>query len=170
VLVHRWRSEEQAILVGSRTVVNDDPLLTVRHIDGRQPLRAVIDRGGIVPARARIFQPPGDTLLVTATRRPDLSIGQILVRTDEHPIDALFTAFSDRGITSVLVEGGARLLNLFLEHGEWDEARVITGGAILGGGTPAPMIPSVPARIMRPGPDTIHLFVNGAAPDPHWPW
>src|SRR5690606_29197690 len=62
-LVHRWRSEEQAIMVGSRTVVNDDPELSVRLVAGRSPLRVILDREGRSPLGSKVFDGKIPTLL-----------------------------------------------------------------------------------------------------------
>jgi diaminohydroxyphosphoribosylaminopyrimidine deaminase/5-amino-6-(5-phosphoribosylamino)uracil reductase len=170
VLVHRWRSEEQAILVGSRTVVNDDPQLNVRHVDGRQPLRVVLDRGGIVPAQARVFKADGLAMLFTATDRHLPDVDEVTLDRDEDPLDILLRELKDTGYTCLLVEGGGRLLGHFIERGLWDEARVITGVAALGSGTRAPFLEREPVSSITSGPDHIDLFVNGEAPDPSWPW
>lgn len=170
VLVHRWRSEEPAILVGSRTVVNDDPELTVRHADGKNPLRVVIDRANSAPASARVFNAVAPTLLLTEQPRGDIAVEQHVVRMIDDPIDALLRELHRRNVTSVLVEGGAELLSHFLREGRWDEARVITGAAALGGGTAAPMLPGRPCRSIASGPDRIDFFVNGGSPDSAWAW
>lgn len=170
VLVHRWRSEEAAVLVGSRTVRNDDPQLTVRHVQGRQPLRVVIDRMGTVSASSRIFDDNAPSLLLTSIPRQGLNVEQSLIGESGDPITALFDALRKRQITSVLVEGGAILFAVFIRSGLWDEARVITGHAALGGGTVAPAIHGVPVRSFDHGSDRIELFANGTPPDPAWAW
>ncbi len=172
-LVHRWRTEEQAILVGSRTVVNDDPRLDARHVEGRSPLRVVIDRSGITPAGSRVFDGSSATLLLTEVIRPGLKAEQCLVPSDTDPLDALFGELHRRQVRSVLVEGGAELLGHFIRRGIWDEARLITGSARFSEGTLAPRIDPTPARTLAIGPDRVELFVNRAhqqAPEPAWPW
>ena len=170
VLVHRWRSEEPAILVGSRTVINDDPQLTVRHVAGRQPLRVVIDRGARTPAKARAFDGSAPTLLLTDRERLEVAAEQLVIAVGSDPIDALLVELQRRTITSVLVEGGAELLGHFLARGLWDEARVITGAAAFAAGTKAPELTVSAARSIVSGPDRIALFVNESAPDPAWTW
>jgi len=169
-LVHRWRSEEQAILVGSRTVLNDDPSLTVRHIEGRQPLRVVIDRKGITPANSAVYNYDAQTLLLTGRKRDDLPVEQHVVPLTVDPIMMLLNILHERTIRSVLVEGGAELLGHFIESGVWDEARVITGTPQFGAGTPAPSMHQQPIRTARSGDDRIDLFTNEDRPSASWDW
>lgn len=170
VLVHRWRNEEQAILVGSRTVVNDDPLLTVRHIEGRPPLRLVIDRKAITPTKSAVYNDAAPTLLMTGSKRDDLRVEQHVVAEMDDPITALLKVLHARTIRSVLVEGGAVLLSHFIARGLWDEARVITGTVQFGAGTPAPSLEWKPAHTTRGGDDRINLFTNGNRPFTSWDW
>ena len=160
VLVHRWRSEEQAILVGSTTALNDDPQLSVRSVISASPLRILLDRGGRVPSHSRIFDLAIPTLLFTAALRKDLSVEQFLVDPSADPIEQILRELHDRHIRSLLVEGGGELLGHFLQRRMWDEARVITGNVSLGNGTPAPAMPMIPWRSVYSGQDVIDHFVN----------
>lgn len=177
VLVHRWRSEEQAILVGSRTVVNDDPSLTVRHVTGRSPLRVVIDREGRAPASSKVFNGDVPTLLITTTRRAELPVEQCVLGPADDPIDHLLHELDRRAIRSLIVEGGAELLGHFIARGLWDEARIITGTVVLGAGTAAPVLATEAVRELTIGGDRIAFHVNVASPSLHsiipqraWAW
>ncbi|HEY0977875.1 MAG TPA: bifunctional diaminohydroxyphosphoribosylaminopyrimidine deaminase/5-amino-6-(5-phosphoribosylamino)uracil reductase RibD [Flavobacteriales bacterium] len=170
VSVHRWRSEEQAILVGSRTVINDDPQLSVRHVSGPSPLRIVIDRQGVVPADSRIFDTSAPTLLVTSARRSDVHCEQIPLTGPADPIDVVLNELHQRQVRSLLVEGGAELLGHFIRSDRWDEARVITGTAHFAQGTPAPQLPRPAQRSFASGTDRIHFFTRTVAVDPTWYW
>jgi len=111
-LVHRWRNELDAVLVGAGTVRADDPSLTVRGLaKGRNPLRVVL---GKVPRRARLLRQPGETLA------------------EEGPLRSVLRRLARRGITSVLVEGGARVYGQFLASGLWDELRLFVVPKIFG--------------------------------------
>ena len=176
-LVHRWRSEEQAILVGSRTVVNDDPALTVRHVQGRPPLRVVLDRSGTTPAASRVYDGKTPALLFTGAVRHELAVEQVLVGPEEDPLDRLLAELHQRSVRSVLVEGGAELLMQFIGRGLWDEARVIAGTPHFSQGTKAPVLPGPPERMLAIGEDriTFHLdpaspALTGTFPLPAWPW
>ncbi len=168
VLVHRWRSEEQAIVVGSRTVLNDDPSLTVRHVEGRQPLRVVIDRKSVTPSNSAVYNDAAPTLLLTGGKRDDVGVEQLVIPGTEDPIAALLNALHERSIRSVLVEGGAELLGHFIRADLWDEARVITGSAQFGAGTPGPSLKVAPVRTISSGDDRIDLFTNGDRPFATW--
>lgn len=173
VLVHRWRTEEQAILVGSRTVVNDDPHLTVRHVEGRSPLRVLLDRAAIAPVRSRVFDGSTPTLLFTTKERNELSVEQVEMANGDDPIGRLLAELHTRGIRSVMVEGGAELLGHFMARGLWDEARVITGAVHFANGSIAPSISAPATRSFAHAVDRIDLFVNPAhrtRPDSAWHW
>lgn len=176
VLVHQWRSEEQAIMVGSRTVTNDDPSLTVRHVVGRSPLRVVLDRAGLTPTGSAVYQATAPTLLFTGTARGEVSVEQYIVPTCNDPLPHVLDELHRRKIRSVLVEGGGELLRHFIERGLWDEARVIHGTPVFGKGTSAPTLPLAAVRSIASGPDHIHSYLNtaspvfGDAPHPVWPW
>lgn len=170
VLVHRWRSEEQAILVGSRTVVNDDPQLTVRLVEGRSPLRVILDRRHLAPASSRVFDGSVPTLLITSTRRTDVAVDQLVVPLEEDPIDALLAWSYANRVRSLFVEGGTQLLEHFIRSGRWDEARVITGRVAFGKGTRAPQLDRPPVRTQRVGEDLLAFYANTSEPAPTWAW
>lgn len=176
VRVHQWRSEEQAIVVGSRTVVNDDPALTVRHVAGRSPLRVVLDRDGRTPAGSQVYNGDAPTLLFTGTPRTDVQAEQYIMGLLDDPLQHILQELHRRQVRSVLVEGGGELLRHFIAHDLWDEARVIHGTPVFEQGTPAPALPLVPVRSTASGNDHIHTYLNtasplhGDAPHPAWPW
>ena len=171
VLVHRWRSEEQAILVGSRTAVHDDPRLDVRHVSGRSPFREFLDRGGTAPIDSRLFDGAHPTLVFTGKIRSGIIAEQIIIDPAEDPIAIMLDALNQRSIRSILVEGGAELHGHFLREGLWDEARVITGSMAFGSGTPAPVMATSPCRIESCGPDRIAYFTNSTQQkQPHGSW
>jgi diaminohydroxyphosphoribosylaminopyrimidine deaminase/5-amino-6-(5-phosphoribosylamino)uracil reductase len=170
VLVHRWRAEEQAILVGSGTVLNDDPALTVRHVHGASPLRVVLDRSARIPAEARVFDGSTRTLLFTGRSRSDVQADQCVIDTDTDPVKAVLAELHRRSVRSLLVEGGARLLAHFIAHGPWDEARVITGARPLGDGSPAPRLAHPAQRVLESGGDRISLHTNATHVHDTWSW
>ena len=173
ILVHRWRSKEQAIMVGSNTVMNDDPKLSVRLVEGRQPLRVILDRKATAPARSHVFDGTTPTLLFVEKFRPDLKAGDQVVIGNDDPLDEVIAELHQRNIRSVLVEGGATLLNAFLEKGLWDEARVITGRPYFRSGTRAPFGLPEPIRSMDLAGDRLDLHINPEQqidPDPSWHW
>ncbi|MBL7951551.1 MAG: bifunctional diaminohydroxyphosphoribosylaminopyrimidine deaminase/5-amino-6-(5-phosphoribosylamino)uracil reductase RibD [Flavobacteriales bacterium] len=170
VMVHRWRTEEQAILVGSRTVLNDDPALTVRHVAGRQPLRVVLDRKGITPHASKVFDRTADTLLFTEAPRPSLHVEQVLLMNEADPIDSMLAELHRRGIRSIMVEGGSELLSHFIDRGLWDEARVITGQAAFHAGTSAPVLVGTAVHSTTIGQDRVELITPQRLAGSSWDW
>ncbi len=170
VLVHRWRSEEQAIMVGSRTVVNDDPRLDVRLVAGRSPLRVVLDRTGITPVRSNVYDDSTPTMLFTGSKRELPGTEQVLISGDGDPLEMLLAELHHRKIRSLLVEGGGELLGHFIAQGLWDEAREIVGRPLFLQGTPAPRMDRQPLRSFHSGVDRIHLYARTLQPEPAWPW
>lgn len=155
VLVHRWRTEEQAILVGSRTVLHDDPSLTARHTDGRSPLRVVIDRTCIAPSASKVFTDGGATLLFTCNRREDIDVEQVILSISDDPLAAVLSELHHRSIRSVLVEGGAELHQHFIDRDLWDEVRIITSPVLIRQGTVAPRFHHASWRTTTSGADSI---------------
>lgn len=122
-LVHKWRSEEPAIMVGTNTVLIDNPQLNVRAYFGKNPLRITIDRHHRLPKDLHIFDQSQPAKIYETT---DLS--EIL--SDLH----------SQKIQSVMIEGGAKLIQSFIEQNLWDEARILTGNKHLQHGLKAPEI------------------------------
>lgn len=170
VLAHRWRSEEQAILVGSRTVLNDNPRLDVRHVAGRSPLRVILDRSGITPAASHVYDGSTPTLLITGKKRALPNVEQALIKDEIDPLDFLLAELQRRKVRSLLVEGGRELLGRFMEKDLWDEVREIVGEPLFLQGTPAPRHTRQPLRTLASGSDRIHLCTRTSAPEPAWPW
>lgn len=130
-LVHKWRSEEQAILVGAQTVLSDNPSLTTRDWHGDSPLRVVLDERDALPKEAAVFNKEAETIVVPS--QDPKEIGRILYEKD---------------IQSVIIEGGAKTLQRFIDADLWDEARVFTGKTTFGKGTKAPTFTQKQPSIM----------------------
>ncbi len=140
-LVHKWRSEEAAIMVGTNTAINDDPQLTARLWQGRQPLRVVLDRELRVPESHKLFAAGADTWLVNEQKSANTGHVRFLqMPFDKLLLPNLLAELHRQKVLSVIVEGGSKLLDSFLQAELWDEARVFTGALSLGGGIPAPLI------------------------------
>ncbi len=147
-LVHRWRSEIDAILIGTNTAEVDNPQLTTRLFPGPSPLRVVLDRQCRLADSLQIFQDKNQTLLVTqhevATSKKSKWQNTEVLILDFGPalLPQLLEALLARGVNTLLVEGGAQVLQSFVEQGYWDEARVFSSRQKLGGGIPTPQLPS----------------------------
>lgn len=124
VLVHKWRSEEDAIMVGFRTMLNDRPQLTTREYPGKDPQRFVMQRGTEIIADLPYIPLPENA---------------------EEAIQQLYHL----KIQSVIIEGGKKTLEKFLENGLWDEVRILVGNQCWGNGLRAPKIPEIPEKIVE---------------------
>lgn len=138
-LVHKLRAETDAVLVGTNTALLDNPSLTVRRWCGRNPLRLVIDRSLKIPSRFHLLAGPVRTCVFTArpiAGGPDTEyIG--LPEGVREP-EAILRELAARNIRSVMVEGGSRLLQSFIDSGYWDEIRIECGDRPLSNGISAP--------------------------------
>jgi diaminohydroxyphosphoribosylaminopyrimidine deaminase/5-amino-6-(5-phosphoribosylamino)uracil reductase len=144
-LVHKWRAEEQAILVGSGTVIKDNPRLTVRNWPGTNPARLVIDRKGRLSANLNIMDGSVETIVFTHVPSKDRSnLKFVLLNKDLEVIPEVIDFLYAQNIHSVIVEGGKILIDEFLGCGRWDEARVFTGSSTFRRGYPAPEINADP--------------------------
>lgn len=160
ILVHRWRAEEDAILVGRRTAELDNPSLTVRAWQGRNPLRVVLDRRLTLSPDLNLFNGDARTVFFTAAAKKAEAQTRLVDHTNvsieafEDFPDLLHTlAQPPYRVQSVIVEGGAQVLNAFIEAGLWDEARVFTASIALRELYPAALVPhpvGIPAP-MLPG-------------------
>lgn len=139
VLVHKWRSCEQAILAGAGTIRADDPQLNVREWTGNQPLKVVLSRSGAVGQNSAFSRPDGTFVVLTCNNNCDLPEGvKILLDNDKSSAEQIADYLYNRGIQSLFVEGGAEVLNHFISEGLWDEARIFTGRSVFGAGVKAP--------------------------------
>ena len=140
-LVHRWRSEEAAILVGTNTAMLDNPELTNRFWPGPTPRRMVIDMKLQLPLSLKIFDRKSRTIIFNAKKHEEKEsdIFYYQVTEDVNLVHQVVNALYNLKIQSVLVEGGARLLQSFIDEEMWDEARIITNEEIrIRDGLPAP--------------------------------
>ena len=141
-LVHKWRAEEAAILVGTETALVDNPSLTTRLWKGNHPVRVVMDMNLRLPPTLHIFD--GSVLTVVFNGRMHKESGNILYYQLDSSTDILqqlANGLFKLNLQSVLVEGGAKTLQAFIDAGLWDETRIITNHELrLGNGKPSPRI------------------------------
>ncbi len=144
-LVHLWRSREQAILVGSETALKDNPSLTVRCWSGSHPLRLVLDRDDRLPESLSLFNGEASTLYFTGKNANSRKNAiKVVVSEDKNPVIAILDELYTRQIQSLIVEGGAQLLQAFIDLNLWDEARVFTGNRWFKDGVKAPVFRELP--------------------------
>ena len=140
-LVHKQRSEESSILIGTNTAEYDNPALTVREWTGNQPVRLVIDRTGRLDSGLHIFDKKAPTWVFTREEQSDIENLQFIsLDFGLNILPQMLSELYKRDILSVIVEGGSVLLNSFLDAGLWDEAFVYTGNQFFGKGVAAPHI------------------------------
>ncbi len=141
-IVHKWRSEEQSILVGTNTAFADDPELTTRLWPGNNPVRLVIDLDLRLPLPLKLFDGKIKTIVFNLHKQEENGLLHFYQLTDEFDlVSQILNALYQLNIQSVIVEGGTQLLQSFIDEGAWDEARVITNEElIIGEGLPAPKL------------------------------
>jgi len=161
-LVHQYRHEEAAILVGGGTVATDNPALTTRLYPGRDPLRIVIEKHQHLAADYQVFEDGKPTLLCSSLRP---SSADIIHFDDENHnwLENILTHLYERNIQSVLVEGGAQTLAFFLEKGLWDEIRCFKAPLEFGAGLKAPILPaSIEYSATKIGADVLLTGFNSS--------
>ncbi|WP_340198434.1 bifunctional diaminohydroxyphosphoribosylaminopyrimidine deaminase/5-amino-6-(5-phosphoribosylamino)uracil reductase RibD [Ascidiimonas sp. W6] len=142
-LVHKWRSEEQAILVGTNTASIDNPSLTTRNWYGKSPVRVLLDRNLRLSTHLKLLDNTVPTLVFTEVEKtpsPQQKISYHSVHFDDTLITSIVSKLYDMGIQSLIIEGGYKTLKGFIDKGLWDEARVFKGNKVFRAGTPAPVI------------------------------
>jgi len=139
-LVHKWRAEEQAILVGTNTVLEDNPSLTVRDWTGKNPIRVALDKNLKLNTDASIFNDEAETLVISSEKNKsqskkiefiDWSLKDVIAK-------QICDVLHHKNINSIIIEGGAKTLQTFIDEELWDEARIFVGHSQFNEGTKAP--------------------------------
>lgn len=157
-LVHKWRTEEAAILVGTQTAIDDNPQLDARLWAGASPLRLVFDRTARLPADSALLTDGKPTVVFTGQSVASSENVRYEVLPFEDPVAEVLHYLHENNLQSVMVEGGSKTLQSFLEAGLWDEARVITGTSVFGSGIAAPRLALTPRKAFMIQHDTISLY------------
>lgn len=161
-LVHKWRGEEDAILVGKNTVVIDNPQLNTRLWSGKSPKRVVIDRKLELSRDLNIYDQTVETIVFNEVKTDiEGKIKYIALEDFERfvPQYILFQLYL-QDIQSVIIEGGAKTLKSFIEAGLWDEARIFTGKSVLGKGIKAPFVTGDQFDESLCGDDRLQILYN----------
>ena len=161
VLSHRWRSEEDAILVGKRTALIDNPELNVREWDGRNPLRIVLDRDLELPSSLHLFDQSQDTIVFN-TKKTQIDGRIKFLEIEDWNILPQLIAYQLylMDIQSVIIEGGAKTIQLFINAGLWDEARVFKAAVKWGKGLKSPVLEPAPDEEHVSGADKLFITYN----------
>jgi diaminohydroxyphosphoribosylaminopyrimidine deaminase / 5-amino-6-(5-phosphoribosylamino)uracil reductase len=140
-LVHKWRAEEESILVGAGTVRADNPKLNVRDWNGNNPLRLILSSSGNIDKKASMLSDEGRTVVFTNSEVNEIPGALKVVLDNKIPACRQVVQYLyDSGIQSLLIEGGTQVLDHFISNRLWDEARIFTGEKYFGGGVAAPVV------------------------------
>ena len=149
-LVHKWRAQEQAILVGTNTVTQDNPSLSTRDWAGNNPTRIVIDKDLKLNNNHSVFNAEADTIVINKT-----------TINFTKPIAAqICSVLHKHNLTSVIIEGGRKTLQTFIDEGIWDEARVFTGDTEFKDGIKAPNFTGKLINKEHIKNDTLKIYAN----------
>ena len=151
-------------MVGTNTVIADNPRLNVRRWTGDQPVRITFDRNGKLSPDANILDGSQDTLVFTGVPGKYSGRTRSLYMDPSYDIDDLMQELYDQHILSVFVEGGARIHDSFLKSGLWDEARVFTGKMAFSQGVKAPEMEGDPIEKLVFKETKLELFTNHPVP------
>lgn len=151
-LVHKYRSQEQAILVGTTTVIADNPKLNVRSWTGNNPTRIVLDKSLRIPKSTNVYDGSVKTIFITSKNTAEINNKELQFRENKENIifeqidfsksvaKQICSILQKHKIQSVIIEGGAQTLQTFMDDNLWDEARVFTGTNVFRKGIKAPVI------------------------------
>lgn len=161
MLVHKWRSEEQAIMTGTNTVKLDNPLLTTREWKGKDPIRVILDRNLNLPRNLRVFDDRGKVLIVNEKQSGDQNhLEYIKLKFDSNLPGKIMSELFRRSIQSVIIEGGKKLFESFTRDNLWDEARVFTGNKLFHEGVKAPALNQEVYKCTRLENDRLFIYKN----------
>jgi len=149
-LVHQWRAEEQAILVGANTVAQDNPSLTTREVEGVNPFRIVIDLKNSLSDSYQVFNYEAKTMRLTSNE----------IDTKNPLASEVCKVLYEQHITSVIIEGGQKTLQAFIDENLWDEARIFSSELNLKDGISKPQIKGTLVTETRIASDTLKIWNN----------
>lgn len=159
-LVHKWRSEEDAILIGRITAEQDNPSLTVREVKGNNPLRIVIDKNLKLAATLKILNNKAKTLIFNEIKS-EIKDTNIFIKTNfSELINNIIKKLHEQNVQSVIIEGGTTTLQSFIDMNIWDEARVFTTDKKLNDGVKAPDIKGKTLYVSKIDVDILKIIVN----------
>ncbi len=159
-IVHKWRAEEDAILVGRGTIEHDNPQLNVRDWSGSDPTRVVIDPQLKLAGDYHIFDQKAKTIVYNLMSERSQGLLQLIRLPSSNFLSNLLSNLVEQGIASIFVEGGATTLKSFIDSGLWDEARVFEAPQTFGKGIEAPQLDGNPYEVEMIGVDKLLYFKN----------
>jgi len=161
VWVHKWRSEEDAILIGTTTAKLDNPQLTVRKWQGKNPLRVIVDRKLRLSPELNVFDRSTPTLIFNEVKNSEeQNLALEKINFDKSLPGEILSRLHSRKVLSVMIEGGPNLLNQFIQDGLWDEARIITSEKVISSGIRSPEISGILKNRLTLQDDTLTWIMN----------
>ncbi|MFV8342385.1 bifunctional diaminohydroxyphosphoribosylaminopyrimidine deaminase/5-amino-6-(5-phosphoribosylamino)uracil reductase RibD [Flavobacterium sp. XS2P39] len=161
-LVHKWRTEEQAILVGTQTVIDDNPQLNARDWHGNNPIRLIIDQNNRIPEDSHIFDNQIKTILFSKSKTKIEKENTIfeVIDFEQNIAKQIIKALYQHQIQSVIIEGGRQTIQTFIDTNLWDEARIFIGNVQFTAGTKAPILDKNPFEKYSIGNDELIISRN----------
>ncbi|MDO8966479.1 bifunctional diaminohydroxyphosphoribosylaminopyrimidine deaminase/5-amino-6-(5-phosphoribosylamino)uracil reductase RibD [Algoriphagus sp.] len=160
-LVHKWRAEEDAILVGKNTALHDNPSLNVRDWAGKNPMRIVLDAKLELSQNLTLFDQTIPTVCYNSKKSEIQENLNFVNLGDQFGMHDILKDLHSRKIQSLIVEGGTKVLSQFIENSLWDEARIFTGKVKFGTGISAPILNQNPAETLSIGEDILNIYHHG---------
>nr|WP_297788172.1 bifunctional diaminohydroxyphosphoribosylaminopyrimidine deaminase/5-amino-6-(5-phosphoribosylamino)uracil reductase RibD [uncultured Allomuricauda sp.] len=162
-LVHQWRSQEQAILVGTNTVLEDNPKLTTRNWAGKDPIRVVLDRNLKIGSNYHVLDTSVRTIFLTEVEDASKymeGVDYVIIDFSANLAKEICDALHQHNITSVIIEGGTKTLQTFIDENLWDEARIFKGAVCFKNGLPAPKLKGTLQHQNKILTDTLSVYIN----------
>ena len=159
-LVHQWRAEEDAILVGRITAKKDNPSLTVREVEGQNPVRIVIDKDLKLSDELNLFDSDSKTIVFNAIKTEEIDSNYFIKITLNNLIENILSELYKQKIQSIIIEGGRKTLQSFIDENMWDEARIFTANKELTDGVKSPNIKGEIIEETEVGGDSLEVIIN----------
>lgn len=159
-LVHKWRAEEDAILVGKNTAAYDNPRLDVRDWVGKNPIRVVLDSKLELSSELNLFDQSIPTLVFNALKS-DNKDNLAWIKLPEITPETVLKELHSRQIQSLIVEGGSQVIHQFIQSGLWDEARIFTAPTQFRRGISAPRLNQNPSETLSIDTDRLDIYYHG---------
>lgn len=161
-LVHKWRTEEEAIMVGTQTAIDDNPKLNARDWHGNNPIRIVLDQNNRIPPDFHVFDNQVKTILFSKSKRPVEKENSIFeyINFEQNIATQIIQSLYHHQIQSIIIEGGRQTLQTFIDAHLYDEARIFVGNVLFTEGTKAPNLAKNQFKKKSIGNDELILFRN----------
>jgi diaminohydroxyphosphoribosylaminopyrimidine deaminase/5-amino-6-(5-phosphoribosylamino)uracil reductase len=161
-LVHKYRTEEQAILVGTTTVLHDNPSLDARDWFGQHPTRIIIDKSNKISDGFNVKNKKNPTIIFTEQENcvHSVNIAYECIQFDTHLISNILTHFFKKNIQSVIIEGGTFTLQQFIDNHLWDEARVFISETKISEGVKRPEFNFIPEKTIKIKNNQLKTYIN----------